>query len=149
LFVTGALGRSALERARGRVRTVPAPRLTAGRRLATLRGVGACIDVSDGLAADLLHLCRASGVAAVLEPERLPLPRGFAAACARAGLAPLRLVLGGGEDYELLFSVRPGGPAAPALARRLGAPVTEIGRLVRGRPALRGLPRDTGGFRHF
>jgi thiamine-monophosphate kinase len=149
VFVTGSLGRSALERARGRVRSAGAPRLAAGRRLLGVRGVGACIDVSDGLAADLLHLARASGVAARVEAERVPLPAGFAAACARLGRAPLSLALAGGEDYELLFSVRPSGPGAGALSRRLGVRVTEIGSLEAGRPALSGLPRGRVGWRHF
>jgi thiamine-monophosphate kinase len=149
LFVTGVLGRSALERARGRVRAVGAPRLAAGRRLARLPGVGACIDLSDGLAADLAQLARDSGVAARVEPERLPLPAGFSAACARAGRDPLRLALTGGEDYELLFSVRPRGPGARELGRRLGVRVSEIGRLEAGRPALRGIPAALRGFRHF
>jgi thiamine-monophosphate kinase len=149
VFVTGALGRSALARARGRVVNPGAPRLGAGRRLRGVRGVGACIDLSDGLAADLLQLARASGVAARVDPERLPLPAGFAAACARLGRDPLSLALAGGEDYELLFSVRPSGPGARALAKRLGVRVTEIGRLEAGRPALRGLPRGRLGWRHF
>lgn len=149
LFVTGTLGRSALERARGRVRAAGAARITAGRRLAGVRGVGACIDLSDGLAADLWQLARASGVAARLDPARLPLPAGFAAACRRAGHDPLRLALAGGEDYELLFSVRPSGPGAGELGRRLGVRVTEIGRLERGRPALRGIPAGPRGWRHF
>jgi thiamine-monophosphate kinase len=149
LFVTGALGRSALERARGRVRDAGTPRIAAGRRLAGVPGVGACIDVSDGLAADLLQLARASGLAARLDPARLPVPPGFAAACARAGRDPLRLALAGGEDFELLFSVRPAGPGADALARRLGVRVTEIGRFERGRPGLRGVPAGSRGWRHF
>jgi thiamine-monophosphate kinase len=148
LFVTGLLGRAALERARGRVRGVGAPRLEAGRRLARIRGVGACIDLSDGLASDLARLARASGVAARLEPARLPLPPGFAAACARSGRDPLRLALAGGEDYELLFSVRPRGPGAAALARRLGLRVTEIGRLGPGR-GVSGIPPGLRGFLHF
>ncbi len=149
LFVTGVLGGKALERARGRVRAVGLPRIAAGRRLARVPGVGACIDLSDGLAADLRHLAEASGVAARVEPARLPLPPGFAAACARARRDPLRLALAGGEDYELLFSVRPRGPGAPELARRLGVRVSEIGRLEAGRPGLRGIPAGPRGFRHF
>jgi thiamine-monophosphate kinase len=148
VFVTGTLGRSALERARGRVRSTGTPRLSAGRRLLRVPGVGACIDVSDGLAADLLQLARASGVAGRLVPEQVPLPPGFAAACARLGRHPLALALAG-EDYELLFSVRPSGPGARALTERLGVRVTEIGRLEAGRPALRGLPRGHRGWRHF
>jgi thiamine-monophosphate kinase len=150
--VTGTLGAAALEvasaeRGRGRVRRVPEPRLRAGRALAGLRGVGACIDVSDGLEADLAHLLEPAGLAAELEPDRVPRPPGFDAACRRLGLDPERLALGGGEDYELLFTLRPGAPSAAHLARRLGVRVTEIGRVVRRRARARQpAPR---GWRHF
>jgi thiamine-monophosphate kinase len=149
IFVTGTLGRNALERARGRVRHAAAPRLAAGARLARLRGVGACIDVSDGLVADLGQLCLASRLAARIEPARVPRPPGFTAACRRAGLDAERLALAGGEDYELLFSVRAGGPGAAALARRLGVRVTEIGRFQRGAPRVHGVPMGVLGWRHF
>jgi thiamine-monophosphate kinase len=149
LFVTGALGRSAFERIRGRVRTAPAARIEAGRRLAGLRDIGACIDLSDGLAADLMQLCRASGVAARVEPASVPVPRGFAAACARHGLDPLRLALAGGEDYELLFSVRPRGPDAAELGGHLRLPVAQVGRLEPGRPHVWGIPARWRGWRHF
>jgi thiamine-monophosphate kinase len=149
VFVTGVLGRSAFERARGRVAHVGAPRIAAGRRLARVRGVGACIDISDGLVADLGHVCRASRVAARIDPARVPRPAGLAAACRARGLAAERLVLAGGEDYELLFSVRPGGPGAAELARRLSLPVTEIGRLEAGPARVHGVPAGVLGWRHF
>lgn len=151
VFVTGTLGGAALARARGRVRLAAQPRISAGRALARMAGVGACIDVSDGLAADLAHLCRASGVRARIEVGRVPVPAGFAAACARAACAPLRLALAGGEDYELLFTARGRSARAEPLAQRLGVPVTEIGRIEAGKPAVLGLPRSlgAGGFRHF
>ena len=149
LFVTGALGRSAFERACGQVRTAPAARIAAGRRLARLPGVGACIDLSDGLAADLMHLCRASGVAARLEPASVPLPRGFAAACARKGLDPRWLALAGGEDYELLFSARRRGPTEAELERHLRVPVTQVGCFEAGRPRVWGIPARWRGWRHF
>jgi thiamine-monophosphate kinase len=149
VLVTGALGASALARARadagrGRLTRVPEPRLRAGRALATLPGVVACIDVSDGLAADLGHLLGPS-LRCPLDPERLPLPRGFQAACRALGRDWRRLALAGGEDYELLFTVRPHAPGAARFARRLGLPVTEIGVVRAGRPARGG----AGGFRHF
>ena len=153
LFVTGTLGGAALavaraERGRGRQRRVATPRLAAGRALARVAAVGACIDVSDGLAADLAHLLR-DRLRAELDPSRLPRPRGFDAACAREGLDPEALLLGGGEDYELLFSLRPAGPGQAALARRLGVAVTEIGRL-RGRARGRsGRGVEPTGWRHF
>lgn len=163
LLVTGVLGASALararaERGRGALRRAPEPRLRAGRVLARLPGAGACIDVSDGLRADLGHLVRASRVGAILDRRRLPRPRGFEAACARLGLDPEQLLLAGGEDFELLFSLRPNAVPTPRLARRLGVPVTEIGRITaRGVRVLPAFPaggadaarRDAGGWRHF
>ena len=153
IFVTGTLGAAALAVAaqrRGRRRTqVPEPRLAAGRALAGLAGIGACIDVSDGLLADLGHVLAASGVGASLDVHRLPRPRGFAAACRRLSLDPLRLALAGGEDYELLFTVRRGGPARSVLRRCLGVPITEIGRITRGR-GVRGVPATVrAGWTHF
>jgi thiamine-monophosphate kinase len=149
VLVTGVLGAQALARARadagrGRLARVPEPRLAAGRLLARTPGVVACIDVSDGLRADLAHLlgpgrhCRVS-------PDRLPVARGFRAACRSLDLDWETLATTGGEDYELLFTVRPQGPAAPRLARRLGLPVTELGRVERGAPAA----FEKGGFTHF
>jgi thiamine-monophosphate kinase len=147
IFVTGTLGAAALDLARGeRVRRVPTPRLRAGRALARLPGVGGCIDISDGLEADLAHLLEGTNLAPELDPARLPLPPRFRAACARLGLDSERLARTGGEDYELLFTLRPAGPSAAALSRRLGVRVSRIGRLVRA-----GRTRNTaqGGWRHF
>jgi len=155
LWVTGSLGGAALalaraERGRAPLRAVPEPRVPAGLALVRMRGRGACIDVSDGLVADLSHLLAPPGLGAELEPERLPRPRGFAGACARLGLEPDVLAFTGGEDYELLFPLRPPDPTPAALARRLGVGVTRIGRITR-RPGIRGLPRlpGGGGWQHF
>ena len=152
IFVTGRLGSAALEvaraeRGRGRIRRVPTPRLRAGRALARIPAVSACIDVSDGLEADLRHLLDERGLAAEVDPNAVPRPPRFAAACARLGLDPDPLVLAGGEDYELLFTVRGSSPSAAQLVRRLGTEVAEIGRVVptgTGRGAASG-----GGWQHF
>lgn len=155
LFVTGTLGGSALDLARSRsgvrLRHGPEPRLAPGRALARMRERGACIDVSDGLVADLGQLLAASGdLGAEVDVASLPRRAGFARACARAGLEPDRLVLGGGEDYELLFSLRRGAPAPAVLSRRMGVMVTEIGRITR-RPGIHGVPPELlgGGWKHF
>jgi thiamine-monophosphate kinase len=158
LFVTGTLGRSALELARAErrhvpIRRVPEPRLEAGRALTELATTGACIDVSDGLLADLRHVLEASEVGADLDLARVPRPRGFAAACVSLGQDPTRLLLAGGEDYELLFSMRPACPTPSALTRRLKAPVSELGVLtprgLRIRTASGWLRPRRGGWRHF
>lgn len=151
IYVTGTLGGAALALGRSEqtgspLKRLSIPRLEAGRTLARLGGRGACIDLSDGLVPDLHHLLRASGLGAKLDPDRVPLPRGFVAACDRLGLDARQLSLAGGEDYELLFSLRKETArrlSNAALSTRLGVPVTEIGQVTResglsGLPALRG-----------
>jgi len=155
LFVTGQLGAAALARARaeqdGRpIRQLPVPRLEAGQALLRLTGRGACIDLSDGLLADLGHLLDGPGLGAVLEAQRLPLPRDFRRRCRELGLDPLKLAISGGEDYELLFSLRPSAAArhsASDLSRRLGVRVTPIGR-VTGAPGIAGVP-EVESFLHY
>lgn len=154
LFVTGVLGQAALarlvaDRRHTPLRHVPEPRLEAGRRLARMRGVKACIDLSDGLASDLGQLLRPAGLGAEIDPDALPSARGFTRACSRMGIDPLGLQATGGEDYELLFALSPGRAAADprALARRLGVRVSRIGRVVAGRGIV-GLPAPTAGH-HF
>ena len=89
------------------------------------------IDLSDGLLIDTDRLCAASRVAARVDADRLPLAPPL-----RALAPPLawELALGGGEDYELLFAVRPARIAAlGAAGASLGCRVTEIGEIVPGR----------------
>jgi len=158
LFVTGQLGAAALALARSEkrgaaLRHLPEPRLTAARALVAMKDRGACIDLSDGLAADLAQMLAASGVGARIDSDRIPRPRGFAAACRRDGFDPDQLALRSGEDYELLFTLRAprGGTTSEArLRKRMGVAVTEIGRIVKGTEIV-GLPsaRTARGFRHF
>ena len=78
----------------------PTPRVEAGVALAGKGLASAMIDVSDGVLADLGHICEMSGVGAMLDLESLPLSAEYRAAC---GGDPFALALSGGEDYELLF----------------------------------------------
>ena len=109
----------------------PEPRVGFGLRL---RGVAsACIDVSDGLAADLGRLAAASGVAAIVHAAELPLSRAL---YALAGEGRARqYALGGGDDYELLFTVPEAHRAALARATAAsGAPACHcIGEITAGR----------------
>jgi thiamine-monophosphate kinase len=69
----------------------------------------AMLDVSDGLLIDLYRLCKESGKGAIIYERAIPITRTMRKASALLGLDPLRLALGGGEDYELLYTARKGG----------------------------------------
>ncbi len=135
----------------------PVPRVGAGQTLAGMEAVTAMIDTSDGTARDLLHVADASGVGVRLDLGRLPLDPGIVAAARAAGRDPEVWALGGGEDYELLFTAGPGFdvPAA-GLGRTTGVPVTRIGDVLRpddgrwavGRDGTR-VPLLPAGWDHF
>jgi thiamine-monophosphate kinase len=103
----------------------PMPRLALGE---ALRGVAtACIDLSDGLLADLPRLAAASGCGAVLELGDLPVSDALRAV---AGEQAWHSALSGGEDYELCFTAPPAqATAVVALASRCGVQLTRCGRL--------------------
>ncbi|GAB2571363.1 thiamine-phosphate kinase [Spirosoma areae] len=67
----------------------------------------AMIDISDGLASELLHLCRQSGTGAVIFDENVPIDDQTHLAADEFKISPITAALNGGEDYELLFTVRP------------------------------------------
>jgi thiamine-monophosphate kinase len=132
---------------------LPRPRLALG---AHLRGiVHASMDISDGLVADLGHICRASHVGALIEAERLPLSPAARMALERTP-ALLESALAGGDDYELLFTAPPEAEAALlAVGRQLELPVTRIGAMLAGE-GVRVLGRDgkdialdKAGYSHF
>ncbi|MGH8620064.1 MAG: thiamine-phosphate kinase [Burkholderiales bacterium] len=168
IWVTGTLGDAAIGLAalQGRIRLtvrdrqhcvecleMPQPRLVVGR---ALRGVAsAAIDLSDGLAADLGHLCERSKLAADVWLDHVPRPDQIGA-CRTTALAR-EVLLAGGDDYELLFT------APPRMRMKIeragfgnGVMVTRVGKITRG-PAGRvrvyegstilRLPR--GGYDHF
>ena len=137
IVVTGTLGDAALgllpraSPALVRRQRRPTPRLAAGRALAGL--VHAAIDVSDGLAQDLGHVCRASGVGALVGLADLPLSAAYRRMADRLA-DPYAAALSGGEDYELVVALPPQSLArARAAAARAGTPLTVVGRFVRGR----------------
>lgn len=137
VFVSGEPGAAAhalgrldgdrrLTAAERRALDYPEPRLELGRALTGL--ASSCIDLSDGLAADLGHILEQSGVGAELELERLPVPPQL------SSLEPAQrwdLQLAGGDDYELCFTI------PPSLRSRLQEQLadlaigcTEIGRIT-------------------
>jgi thiamine-monophosphate kinase len=170
IWVSGTMGDAALALAArdGRIHIPPRELAQLERRLhrpnprvalgEALRGLArGAIDVSDGLIADLGHVCAASKVAAVVELARVP-----ASAIMRRHLghpAAMAARLGGGDDYELCFTAPPSRRAGVERAgARLGLAVTRIGRVVpgptRGRVTVLGaagrpLRLPSHGFDHF
>jgi thiamine-monophosphate kinase len=109
----------------------PRPRHRLGPALVGV--ASACIDISDGLLADLGHLAQASGVGARVWVDRLPLSPAAAAARERMAAFVDTRALAGGDDYELLFTVDPANrDKVLAIARALEVAVTEIGKVVVG-----------------
>lgn len=174
VFVTGTLGDAAaglrcLDRADERAAALfnapsdtrealigrlnrPTPRIAAGAALREL--ASACIDVSDGLLADLGHVAARSGVGIELDADSLPASSALLALFERD--ERLLLQAAGGDDYELAFCVPPtrAGDVQRDLAR-IGGGATRIGRVVEGE-RVRVFDRDgaelvfeRGGWNHF
>ena len=132
----------------------PRPRVSLGPRLVDL--ANAAIDISDGLAADLGHVCAASGLAATIVAPRVPLSEAARAAVA-ADPGLMAVALTGGDDYELLFTLAPGdAQAVAAISRELDLPLTAIGQLGEGNGGVRIIDADgrdmeleEAGYRHI
>lgn len=156
IYVSGELGAAAwaLHTARAPAERLcrPEPQVELGLALAGL--ASACIDVSDGLGADLGHILAASGVGATLDPAALPLPTALVALPQRE--RAWQLAISGGDDYELCFTVPPA--REPQLKQRLcelDVGVTRVGEVER-RLGLRWRLADgrsfqpaTTGYLHF
>lgn len=156
LYVTGALGSSssALNRLRDGEKLkpkshpkhfYPEPRIAIGQFLREKKLASAMIDISDGLSTDLAHICDESKVGAVVYGNSLPMANGL-------GDGGLQLALHGGEEYELLFTAKPGRRIPKEIG---GVPITRIGEMVRERQMKLAQPDGTAmilrsaGWQHF
>ncbi len=130
----------------------PEPRMAWGALLGEERLASAMIDLSDGLSSDLAHLCEASRVGAQIDAARIPVDRCLMQLPGN-DLDPLSLALSGGEDFELLFTVRPRNlKRLPTMLE--GVPITYIGDVTNERDIK--LIKDSqissltpSGFKHF
>ena len=132
----------------------PEPRVGWGMVLGEERIATSLIDISDGLSSDLNHLCTESGVGALIESSLLPIDHQVVELCGRRALDPLQLALHGGEDFELLFTVKTGDVAG--LPRRVdGVGLTRIGEVrkegdgVKISEGSRVWELNPGGWKHF
>jgi thiamine-monophosphate kinase len=135
----------------------PTPRVVEGLWLGSADGVHAMIDCSDGVAADLGHIARESGVGVKVWLPRLPVAPAAQRVAGSLGLDPMKLAATGGEDYELLVTLSPEqfGSLARDFTTATATPLTAIGEIT---PAAQGLQfLDVlerpialgGGFDHF
>jgi thiamine-monophosphate kinase len=85
----------------------PEPRCEQGAFLCENFDIHSMIDISDGLAGDLAHICESSRLGARIQAGNIPLSRALQEFCDSAGRDPLKYALEGGEDYELLFTLAP------------------------------------------
>jgi len=132
----------------------PDPRVGWGIVLGEERLATSMIDLSDGLSSDLHHLCAASKVGALIDSALLPVDERVTELCGRRALDPLQLALHGGEDFELLFTVKSANVAR--LPRRVDG--VELKRIGTIQPASEGVKiaegsrtweLKPGGWKHF
>jgi thiamine-monophosphate kinase len=158
IWVSGELGGAALGLVHPEIAAAaerlhrPEPRVELGERLRKL--ANAAIDVSDGLAGDLGHICQRSGVAASVRYDHLPRAAAFAGIDDK--VLEQRCVLSGGDDYELLFTAaREQRAELEALGAELKIALTRVGSIEMGAPRVtvlddRGSPiPHRGGYDHF
>jgi thiamine-monophosphate kinase len=129
----------------------PEPRLALGLELSRRNLWSAAIDVSDGIGVDAARLARASGLRAVIEKASLPLSPALAAYGTLERKDPFDWILGGGDDYELLFAAPEGAAAAIGALASREVPITRIGRLEKGEGVLLregGKERDISSLGH-
>ena len=126
VFVTGSLGGSILGK-----HLDFTPRVKEALALHRLVDLHAMIDISDGLSADLHHLCEESGCGAVLRAEAIPIaPAAYEWALKKGG-TPLERALSDGEDFELVFAVDPAdGQKLLADQPVPGVVLSKIGEMV-------------------
>jgi thiamine-monophosphate kinase len=138
---------------------LPTPRVNLGLALSDF--ASACIDVSDGLVADLGHIAKASDVSMEVILSSLPVSTALIEYCSkRKGSSHSECAATGGDDYELAMTVPLGAKSRlQAVAAKLAIPITVIGRVVGNRGRASGVrciddfgkdvEYDSTGFNHF
>jgi len=136
---------------------LPEPRIKEGQALLGFAGVHAMMDISDGIASDLQHILKASEKTALIELEKLPLSEPLKRVSNLQGWSTEELATGGGEDYELLFTLASGklNDLQQMFNRQFGKTVYPIGAIEEGNPEIQWYRNgqkivfSKAGFNHF
>lgn len=135
----------------------PEPRIIEGFSLRENPSVHAMMDISDGIASDLMHILRASKKSAQIEIDKLPISSQLRYESARNNWNPSQFAIGGGEDYELLFTVDSQQIAdlQHQFQSKFNCGITVIGSIAEGEPQIKWMLNKqeisykAGGFDHF
>jgi thiamine-monophosphate kinase len=134
----------------------PMPRLRIGKALGQSGLAHAMIDISDGVAKDLRHICEESGTGALLQAASLPLSDEVVKLTSLADKDPVEWALRGGEDYELLFTSSSANrdKIVSLTTEVLGNPAVKIGKIdqkdgIRLETDEGMQPLGPGGYMHF
>jgi thiamine-monophosphate kinase len=136
---------------------MPEPRMDEGLFLSAFVEVHAMMDISDGIASDLVHILKKSGKAARIDIDMIPVSPTLKMVSEQQHWDVTALAVGGGEDYELLCTIEADRfrAVANAYANRFGKQLYPIGTIVQDRPQIRWFNNQTeinisqGGFNHF
>jgi len=111
----------------------PMPQLEIGKALGQSRLIHAMIDISDGVAKDLRHICEESGTGALVHASSIPMSDEMRKLALMVDKDPLDWALRGGEDYEILFTASPANEkqVVSLTAEVLGTPAVKIGTIDR------------------
>ena len=135
----------------------PEPRIHEGMWLAQQDNVHAMMDISDGISSDLKHILKASRKSAEIHLEQLPTSQHLQEASSKYNWSIYDLATGGGEDYELLFTMNASDfeRLNREFENRFSRPVHAFGKIVEGKPVITWYKEgvemnpDTAGFDHF
>ncbi len=134
----------------------PTPQTAAGRMLAESGLVSAMIDISDGILSDFEHIADLSGVGGIIHLDALPFSDSFSTMADNLPLFPFKMLLSGGEDYQLAFTANAGNREKISnLMKKSGIPASPVG-IVTSLPGVTVLRPDgtpyilqKHGFNHF
>lgn len=135
----------------------PQPQPALGQALAATGWITSMNDVSDGLASEILEITTASQVGCVVDDAEIPISVPLFRLAAQLNLDAMELALFGGEDYQLVFTIKPEHlESIEQVAAELGQPVTVVGQITEQsagnlRKTIKGriIPLVAKGYNHF